>query len=203
MTEDYPRPIGEPIIVPHEIVTLDQARELVEFEFSLPTWVPDGLVLQEDVRLNDVIGGPWLQWLDENVRGRSLNLTISEALPDVRYRVGPDSVTEITINGVPATLIRGNWWSDEQRWKDDGSRAIRWQIDGIQYYLTHWQRRTWRPVHRRPHPGCRIYPALTNTHATLPEVQAHSSGGFQSYARSLGRFCIRCHRTHQRSLQKI
>ncbi len=135
ITEEFPRPIGEPIIVPHEIVTLDQSRELVAFEFSLPTWVPDGLERQEDVSLNDVIGGPWIQWLDANRRGRSLNLTISEAKPGVLYHVGPDSVTEITINGIPATFIQGSWSADEQRWQDDGSKGIRWQIDGIEYYL--------------------------------------------------------------------
>jgi len=136
MTEDNPG-FDDPNIVPDEIMTLEEARQQVDFDFSLPDWVPEGLVLQEnDIRINDIIDGLRVQWLDENVRGRALNLLISRAMPDVPYIVGPDSVTELTINDVPATLIRGGWYPEEDKWKDDGGRAIRWQLGNVVYHLS-------------------------------------------------------------------
>jgi hypothetical protein len=136
MTEDYPA-IGDPVIIPDEIMTLEEARQQIDFDFSLPAWVPEGLTLQEnEIRLNDVIDGLRVQWLDENVRGRALNLLISRAMPDVQYIVGPDSVTELMINDAPATLIHGSWHSEEERWVDDGGRALRWQLGDVIYHLS-------------------------------------------------------------------
>ena len=136
-TEQYPG-VDNPIIVPDEIMTLEEARSYVDFEFSLPAWVPNGLTLQEDdVRFSSVTEGLNIQWTQERRNDiRILNLMISEAMAERTFVVGPESVTELAINDAPAMLIRGSWDADLQEWRDTGYRALRWQLDGVVYQLS-------------------------------------------------------------------
>jgi hypothetical protein len=135
ITEDYPGAGQTPRIVPDDIITLEEARTRLDFEFSLPDYVPEGLTLQDDINDSNIGIGIRLTWLDENQRGRILLLSIEEANPDVNFIVGPDSLTEVMVNGQTASLIRGGWYVDTQSWQDDGSRMLRWDLDGIEYTL--------------------------------------------------------------------
>lgn len=136
MTEDYPGKY-EPRIVPDDIMTLEEARGQVDFEFNLPAWVPEGLTIQDnEVRVSSVVDGLIINWVDQSENGRAFNIVINRANPDVPYIVGPDSMTEITLNGEPAAFIRGGWYSDSKEWRDDGIRSIRLQLNGIQYHLS-------------------------------------------------------------------
>ncbi|MCB8942345.1 MAG: DUF4367 domain-containing protein [Ardenticatenaceae bacterium] len=136
MTDEYPNH-DDATIVADDIITLDEARARVGYDFLLPTWLPDGLTLHEDeIRASNIRTSLTLHWSDENSRGRAVSLHISKALPDVNYIVGPNSVTEVMIHDIPATLIRGAWFENTQRWEEDGIRSLRWQMDGLEYMLS-------------------------------------------------------------------
>jgi hypothetical protein len=136
ITDQYPG-VDDPTIVPSDVLTLEEARARLDFEFNLPTWVPEGLTLSEDeVRASNITPKLSLTWLDENMAGRILVLSVSKAEPDVQFVVGPNSVTEVMVNDITATLIRGGWYVDTQSWRDDGSRTLRWQMNGVAYQLT-------------------------------------------------------------------
>jgi hypothetical protein len=40
------------------------------------------------------------------------------------------------IHDISATLIRGGWYENTERWQEDGPRSLRWQADGIEYTLS-------------------------------------------------------------------
>lgn len=138
ITDQYPVPKGKPRIVPDDIVAVAEGRARLDYEFNLPTWVPEGMVLLENeahasnIRHSELT----LSWLDERVKGRAFSLRVAEALPDVNYVVGPNSVTEVMINDIKATLIRGGWYENNKTWNYDISRTLRWQMDGIEYQLS-------------------------------------------------------------------
>jgi hypothetical protein len=135
MTEDFPGS-DNPTIIPDEIMPLEEARERIDFDFNLPAWVPDDLILQSDeVHFSEVVDGLIIHW-DSEERGRGLTMVVNEVIPDVRHIVGPDSLTEITLNGEPAAFVRGGWYSDSKEWQDTGIRSIHWQLDGIQYDMS-------------------------------------------------------------------
>ncbi len=138
ITDQYPKPIGEPRIVPNDTVTVAEGRARLDYEFNLPTWVPEGMVLLENeayasnIRHSELT----LRWSDDSVKGRVFRLKVADALPDVNYVVGPNSVTEVMVNDIPATFIRGSWYDNNKTWNYDISRSLRWQMDGIEYMLS-------------------------------------------------------------------
>lgn len=136
ITEDYPG-TDNPRIVPDDILTLEEARARLDFEFRMPTYIPDGLVLQEDeIRASNIRTRITLNWRDENTPGRGFHIVVGKADPDVQWVVGPNSVTEVMINDINATLVQGGWNGDTHEWEDNGFRDLRWQIDGIEYTLS-------------------------------------------------------------------
>jgi hypothetical protein len=136
ITEDYPLAGQTPRIVPDDIITLEEARTSLDFEFSLPEYLPDGLTLQEDINASNIGRGIRLTYTDENQNGRILLLSVEPADSDVNLIVGPDSVIEVMVNDHPATIISGGWDVDSQSWEDNGSHMLRWELDGIEYTLS-------------------------------------------------------------------
>lgn len=136
ITEDYPGRDDNPRIVPDDTITLEEARERLDFEFNLPAYVPEGLVLQEEISGSNIDTSIRLSWQDEDQPGLGLMLRVGKADPDVQWVVGPNSVTEVMVNDVPATLVHGGWNADTQEWEDNGFRDLRWQIDGVEYTLS-------------------------------------------------------------------
>ena len=135
-TEEYPSH-DNARIVPNDMLTLAQARARVDYEFGLPTWLPEALSLKEDeIIASNVRTSLTLRWIDPNVRGRAFSLHVSKALPDVNYVVGPDSITEVMVKDIKATLIRGAWYENNKTWNYDISRTLRWQMGGIEYQLS-------------------------------------------------------------------
>jgi hypothetical protein len=135
MTDIYPD-TSDANIVPNDVMTLAEARARTELEFDLPTWVPEGLTMREEVVVSNILPNITITWVDDSKRGRAFSLHVGNAHPDVNLVVGPDSVTEVMIHDIPATLIRGGWYENTQRWQEDGPRSLRWQVDGIEYTLS-------------------------------------------------------------------
>jgi len=135
MTDVYPDS-RDANIVPNDIMTLAEARTRTELKFDLPTWVPEGLTMRDEVVVSNIMPRITITWVDDSKRGRAFSLDVGNAHPEVNLRVGPNSVTEVMIHDIPAMLIRGGWFENTQRWEEDGPRALRWQVNGIEYTLS-------------------------------------------------------------------
>jgi hypothetical protein len=135
MTDEYPNS-DDAIIVPDDIMTLAEVQSKTELDFALPSWLPEGLVRQEEVRVSNIATNITIFWVDDSVKGRGLSLDVGKANPDVNLLVGPDSVTEVMIHDTPAMLIRGGWFENTQQWEEEGPIALRWQTGSIEYTLS-------------------------------------------------------------------
>ncbi|MFZ0547541.1 MAG: DUF4367 domain-containing protein [Candidatus Promineifilaceae bacterium] len=135
ITEDYPFS-DHPNIVQDDIITLEEADDRLGFEFNLPTYMPEGMVLKEDeVHASNITNNVTLIWDDAAVPGRILRLIV-ERENDIGWAVGPDSVTEVMVNDIPASLMQGGWNEDTKKWQDYGNRDLSWQLDGVKYTLS-------------------------------------------------------------------
>lgn len=136
ITEEYPGGLETARVVEPDIISLEEARTRVEFEFYLPDFLPDGLTLQEDqIIASNIEDNLWLTWEDEAQPGRQLHLQIQTTIPNTRFVVGPDSAAEVMVNEKPAILIRGGWDQGTESWQDDGLRILRWELNGVTYSL--------------------------------------------------------------------
>jgi outer membrane lipoprotein-sorting protein len=103
-------------------VTLDEARTSVSFALREPTYLPAGLTLVEvrTVGTTTVI---------LNYAGAGASLSIVQSNEDVggdREPPAGSSVSEVTVDGVPATLIEG---------ADGQGSLLRWEVDGLRYVV--------------------------------------------------------------------
>lgn len=101
--------------------TLDEARTSVSFAVREPTYLPAGLTLVE-VR---VMG---TDTVILNYAGAGASLSIVQSNEDVGDREPPagSAVSEVTIDGVPATLVEG---------ADGQGSLLSWEVDGIRYVV--------------------------------------------------------------------
>ena len=120
-----------------ELMSLEAAREALPFAFGIPTEIPDGLVMDEQVRVNDLGGGPFVevQWTDPGIVGVAFSLTARQD-PDLSsWLVGLDSYREIEIGGEPAALVTGGWDADSREWAWLERTMLIWTVNGVQYTL--------------------------------------------------------------------
>jgi len=124
-------------------VGLSKVQAMIPFTLTLPTWVPDGFELQEEVQviLPTEISrhtSVSLQWCPV---GRSYNCIhmIAEcpvgAVPPSSLVVGPGNVEEVEINGQPAALVHGAWNADSQRYDPGLQLSLMWEQGGVTYSL--------------------------------------------------------------------
>ena len=139
-TEVYPGDADKDItIIPEQTLSLDEARETVSFAFGLPTWVPEGFVLQKEAVLfaEEPFLRLSLKWVDSTGSGRSLNLDVAQANTETTWVVGPDSVEVTEVNGQPAAIIRGGWDYDAKEWSQALEvLTLRWRQGEVEYLLT-------------------------------------------------------------------
>jgi predicted Fe-Mo cluster-binding NifX family protein len=102
--------------------SLDEARTAVSFTLREPSYLPAGLALVE-VR---VVG---TSTVILNYGGTGGNVSVVQSNEDVgRDRVPPDGsqTAQVTVNGLPATLITGS---------DGTNSLLRWQDGGVRYVV--------------------------------------------------------------------
>ncbi len=107
---------------PPTATSLAEARTAVSFTLREPSYLPAGLALV-DVR---VVG---TSTVILNYGGASGNVSVVQSNEDVgRDRVPPDGsqTSQVTVNGLPATLITGG---------DGTSSLLRWQDGGVRYVI--------------------------------------------------------------------
>lgn len=112
-------------------VGLAEARSRVPYSFVLPTWLPNGVALKEDAT---------------EVAGTSAIVYFVAADPDVSafvwrtYQgqggtglVGNGATETVTVNGVPALLIRGIWDGRTGEWSRPHLVTLRWSQSDVSY----------------------------------------------------------------------
>jgi len=145
VTEDYPgdnHPGGETIIEP-QVVSLVEALTLFPHDISMPTYVPNEFVLDEENVLiyTGENAGPFadtlgIQWKSNT--GFYLTLYVNNhGVSTSNEIIAPDSIEEVILdNEHTAVLIRGGWDVDRKVWNNEmGSIRLRWMVDDLVYDL--------------------------------------------------------------------
>jgi hypothetical protein len=137
-TSDYPGISENEEILGSTNVPLEEARRIFTGTISLPTFIPAGYNLDPEVELIDFQDGDLpmgiVNWkTNQDGKRRSLWLQIiyqTENVQNLAEVVGEGAMEEITINGKPATLLRGGWNYDTRSYDQDiPSLRIRWMYD--------------------------------------------------------------------------
>lgn len=136
-TAIYPLSDGY-ITVPDEnqYLTMEDARQAVNFEFSLPAELPDRYLLRDEIIVGPDGNSVDVRWRGQETRGDALSLSVSPANPEVNYLVGSDGIEVIEINGQEAVFIHGGWLQNTESWDTDISRGVRWVHNDLTYHLS-------------------------------------------------------------------
>jgi hypothetical protein len=129
-------------IVEPELMSLEAARKAVPFDFGIPSQVPDGWIMDKQVSVNDLGGGPIVEmvWNNSDDTGTGIFFSARSAPQDdgspVSWLVGPNSFQEIRIGGRPAVIVRGGWDHDSQEWAGPKVITLIWTVDEVEYTLS-------------------------------------------------------------------
>jgi hypothetical protein len=125
------------------VISVPEALENPPFPLSLPTWIPEGYTLNEQVAIAN--SKDWIMLTWSNPKGREIAMLVEREYTGYNIPAGVDSSQEIKINGQPALLIHGNWDSQHQ-WDPQRGIAIYWIKDGHDYRLIYSEREPVRNV---------------------------------------------------------
>lgn len=119
-TGDYPGGDEPVTIAPSEKMSLEDASAILPFTIDLPTWVPEGYVLEETVtfvHFEDGVERIFIQW--RAPQKALLELEIEKLPPEEsKWLVGLESIEEVLVDGEPAALVRGGWHADTKQWEN-------------------------------------------------------------------------------------
>ncbi len=109
---------------------LTTALQNLPFAFSMPTYIPERFVFNNDVILTKSYIS--MSWVDKH-EGEIYLLV--EQNWDIPINVGAESTKEVKVNGQPAILIRGLWdiygkWDYNKK-----NLQLYWRKDGLLYIL--------------------------------------------------------------------
>jgi hypothetical protein len=148
-----------------ECLTVEAAREILRFNFQVPTWAPDGFTFDNRIcgidQTSDFAGLYWkgadqYSGISITLRNlRSFNVASQEyevGSGSTMLPVAPGSYEEVQIHGEPAILVRGDWeypWGTEDAVPEvPGKRELKWDerrglqlywVEGeVLYYLNTW-----------------------------------------------------------------
>lgn len=101
------------IQIPAETVTLAEARQIFDFPFAIPTWLPDGFALNENVRISGLFKGhrtPHISVSGLHPERGYIRLSIRprKNVPNLNYGSRPveeNALSEVRVNGQPAAFI--------------------------------------------------------------------------------------------------
>ena len=107
------------------------------FPLSLPAWIPDGFVLDQNAGI--ALSENWviLQWHHPDLS--EIVLLVEKEYTGYVLPAGENSSEEIDLNGQPALLIRG-CWNGQNQWDMDRQLSLDWEKDGHHYHLGYTQR---------------------------------------------------------------
>ena len=133
--DQTPLPESQVTIVPGDRLPLEQAREKVPFEISLPTWAPEGFTMGTSVWIS-YFGQNYtpveITWYGSDPMVGGIILTVGQP---VKWLVDTDHLQEVQINGQPAGLTGGNWDADSGQWSGD-DQTLTWMKGDVMYRLS-------------------------------------------------------------------
>lgn len=133
---DYSPDSSDATIIEPQLMSLEAARTAVPFDFGILGQVPDGWVMEEQVRVNDLGGGPYVQIEWTNPGHGNISLSAREDDGSASRLIGPNSFREVEVGGQPAVLLKGAWDHDSQEWMWLEVRTLIWKMDGVEYSLS-------------------------------------------------------------------
>jgi hypothetical protein len=133
----------EVTVIPSEMFTLATVRERIGFDLALPTWVPEGYTLVDEVTVMDFTSSESdvimavIRWRNPEPWEMPISLRVSYRTggEPMKWIIGPESVEEVQINGQAAALVRGVWNADAKRWDSPEHLSLHWQHNGQTYEL--------------------------------------------------------------------
>jgi hypothetical protein len=135
-----------------ECLTVEEAREILRFDFQVPTWAPDGFTFDNSIcgidQTSDFAGLYWkgadqysgISIMLGNLRWFNMASQEYEVGPaSTMLPVAPGSYEEVHVHGRPAILVRGDWeypWGTEDVVPEvPGKRELKWdERRGLQLY---------------------------------------------------------------------
>jgi hypothetical protein len=128
---------GETITVPSQTFSLAEAQASLPFALALPAWAPAGYILQDEVVVtyfgDSAPTMARVAWYSD--MGQVIDLN-AEYPGGATWQVGPDSLEEVTVNGVPAAVLHGMWDADTQAWVRSSAISLIWQRGEVTYHLS-------------------------------------------------------------------
>lgn len=124
-----------------QIMSLAEAQATLPFAFKVPTWAPEGYVLNE----NEVaVARPYaevtivrIKWENAGT-GSAIYLQVMHATAEgweVRRLVGNGAVETALVSGQEVALVRGGWDHDTGQYMSEVSQALEWREGGVYYHL--------------------------------------------------------------------
>ena len=123
-----------------QTLSLDEAQAVLPFSFGVPTWMPEGFVMDPIVRITYFTEGftpVSITFKKPRAEGwvNTISLMVGQTSPP--WVIAPNSAETISVNGQEAALIQGGWNSQTQRWGLEGL-TLAWTKEGVFYQLLTW-----------------------------------------------------------------
>jgi len=130
---------GNATVVAPKLMTLQDARTSVAFEFLTPAVSPEGWTMDSQVRVYDLGSGPFVEivWTNPG-RGDIVYTARSVAQADslpTSFLVGTSEVREVQLGGQPVALVKGGWDHESREWAWPEMTTLVWTRDGTMYTL--------------------------------------------------------------------
>jgi hypothetical protein len=137
---------------PAKCLRVEEAREILRFDFQMPTWAPDGFTFDNRIcgidQTSDFAGLYWkgadqysgISIMLHNLRWFNMASQEYEVGPaSTMLPVAPGSYEEVHVHGRPAILVHGDWeypWMTEDAVPEvPGKRELKWdERRGLQLY---------------------------------------------------------------------
>jgi hypothetical protein len=134
------------VSIPSEAVTLAEARQIFDFTFSIPSWLPDGFAMSDKVYIPGLFKGhrtPHIQigWSHADRQNFGLGIWWHKNTSRMVYGLMPveeNGVSEVQVSGQPAALItrtRGFVYKTGESIVMEHPCLV-WMIDDVKYYLS-------------------------------------------------------------------
>jgi hypothetical protein len=139
-TGEYPGHSAEDMMIEPQIVSLEEAIKIFPYEIHLPSYLPDGYIMDRNVQIYvGTYAGPFantvhVRW---TLGDKGIILKISDQNQGNSEIVAPESVCEEIMleSNHKAVLIQGGWYVNTQSWNYDLGLRLKWLENNLTYDL--------------------------------------------------------------------
>jgi hypothetical protein len=118
-------------ITPHSVIEITDAP----FAFTMPQFLPEGFALSQNFAIANSKTWISLNWTKENYE---IDMQIEIYNSNLVIPADKKNVSQTTVNGQEALLIRGGWMSDSQ-WNDKKGLELQWLAGDLRYDLQYYK----------------------------------------------------------------